>query len=126
LARLVTIVAERVAWSEQLIQLKRMRQWVLDVEHILDGSWVQAGTKGSNAKVGRRLDAWRKQMSKHLMDGTLYELEQECLTQFLQQLSHLRPYLVQCYDREGFPRTVPRDGTQHPRAQDALPPHQRP
>ena len=59
----------------------------------------------SNATVGRRLDAWRKQMSRHLTDGTLSELEQECLTTFLQQLSNLRPHLVQCYNREGFPRT---------------------
>ena len=38
-----------------------------------------------------------------LTDGTLGELEQECLTQFLQALSNLRPYLVQCYDRKDFP-----------------------
>jgi Transposase IS66 family len=105
LARLCAIVAERSAWSEQLAQVKRMQQWVLEVEHILDGSWVQGGAKVSNAKVGRRLDAWHKQMSRHLTDGTLSELEQECLITFLQQLSNLRPHLVQCYNREGFPRT---------------------
>ena len=105
LARLCAIVEERTAWSEQLVQVKRMHQWVLDVEHILDGSWVQGGAKVSNAKVGRRLDAWRKQMARHLTDGMLSELEQECLTAFLQQLSNLRPHLVQCYDQEGFPRT---------------------
>ncbi|MGZ3602666.1 MAG: hypothetical protein ACXVDF_22350 [Ktedonobacterales bacterium] len=105
LARLSAIVAERATWSEQLAPVKRMQHWVLDVEHILDGSWVQGGAKVSNAKVGRRLDAWRKQMSRYLTDGALSELEQECLTQFLQQLSNLRPHLVQCYDREGFPRT---------------------
>ncbi len=105
MARLSTIVAERAGWSEQLAQLKRMRQWVLDVEHILDGSWACGEAKVSNAKVGRRLDTWRKQMSRHLTDGTLCDLEQECLTQFLQQLSNLRLHLVQCYDRKGFPRT---------------------
>jgi hypothetical protein len=105
LARLQSIVAERAAWSEPLAQVKRMHQWVLDVEHILDGCWAQAEEEVSNATVGQRLDAWRQQMSGHLSDGTLGELEQECLTQFLQQLSNLRPHLVQCYDREGFPRT---------------------
>ena len=44
-------------------------------------------------------------MSRDRSDGTLAELEQECFTQFLQQLSNLRPYLVLCYDREDFPRT---------------------
>ena len=105
LARLQSIVAERATWSEPLAQVKRMHQWVLDVEHILDGSWAQAEEEVSNATVGQRLDAWRQQMSGHLTDGTLGELEQECLTQFLQQLSNLRPYLVQCYDRKDFPRT---------------------
>ncbi len=105
LARLSAIVAERADFRVQLAQVKRMQQWVLEVEHILDGSWVQGGAQVSNATVGRRLDAWRKQMSRHLTDGTLSELEQECLTTFLQQLSNLRPHLVQCYNREGFPRT---------------------
>jgi hypothetical protein len=98
-------VAERTLWSEQFAQVKRMRQWVLDVEGILDGSWIQAGAVVSNAKVGRRLDTWRRHMSRHLTDGTLSELEQECLAVFLKQLTNLRPHLVQCYDQEGFPRT---------------------
>ncbi len=55
--------------------------------------------------VGSRLDAWREQMTKHLSDGTLAELEQECLTELLRVLASLRPYLVQCYDRTDFPRT---------------------
>jgi transposase IS66 family protein len=104
-ARLQTIVTERAAWSEPLAQVKRMHQWVLEVEHILDGSGAQTGEEVSNATVGKRLDAWRERMAAQLTDGSLSELEQECLTQFLQQLSNLRPYLVQCYDREGFPRT---------------------
>jgi hypothetical protein len=79
--------------------------WVLEVEHLLSGSWAQEGEVVSNVTVGERLDSWRKQMSRHLTDGTLCDLEQECLTQFLQQLSNLRPHLVQCYDRAGFPRT---------------------
>jgi hypothetical protein len=35
LTRLWAIVAERVTWEKQLVQVKRMRQWVLDAEHIL-------------------------------------------------------------------------------------------
>ena len=105
LARLQAIVAERAAWASQLAQVKRMHGWVLEVEHILDGSWAQPGEVVSNATVGSRLDGWREQMAPHLTDGTLSELERECLTEFLQVLSNLRPYLVQCYDREDFPRT---------------------
>ena len=105
LARLSAIVAERVAWERPLVQLKRMRQWVLDAEHILDGSWVQAGEVVSNATVGEHLDAWRQELAKQGTDGTLSELEQACLTEFLQVLANLRPHLVQCYDQQDFPRT---------------------
>jgi hypothetical protein len=104
-ARLQTIVAERAAWSKQLTQLKRMHGWVVEVDHLLDASLAQPGEVVSNATVASRLDRWREQMAKQLTDGALSELERECLTEFLQVLSHLRPYLVQCYDRKNFPRT---------------------
>jgi len=98
-------VAERAAWAEQLAQVTRMHGWVLSVAHLLDGNWAQEGEGVSHATVGSRLDVWRTQMAKRMPDGTLCELERECLTEFLQVLSNLRPYLVQCYDREDFPRT---------------------
>ncbi len=98
-------MAERSNWAEQIKQVKRMRQWVRDVEQILDGSWAQPGRVVSNTTVAGHLDAWHEQMSGNLTDRRLCEVERDCLTSFLQQLSNLRPYLVQCYDREGFPRT---------------------
>jgi len=105
LARLTAIVAEHVVWENQLAQVKGMRQWVLDAEHILDGSWTQAGEVVTNKTIGSRLDVWRQALATHLSDGTLSDLEHECLTQFLQVLSNLRSHLVQCYDRKDFPRT---------------------
>jgi hypothetical protein len=85
LARLQAIVAERVAWTEQLAQIKRLHGWLLEVEHLLDGSL--------------------ERMSTLLRDGPLAELEREGLSEFLQVLSNLRPHLVQCYDHKDFPRT---------------------
>ena len=105
LARLQTIVGERVAWATELAQIRRLRQWVLDAEQILDGSWAQPGEQVSNATVGQRLDRWRQTLASRPSTPPLSELEQECLTDFLQVLSNLRPYLVQCYDRQDFPRT---------------------
>jgi len=78
---------------------------VLDVEHILDGSWAQPGERLSNSKVRWRFDRWRKTLARRLTDGTLSPLERECLEQFLQVLSNLRPHLIQCYNLEAFPRT---------------------
>ena len=105
LARLKAIVAERAGWADQLAQIKRMHRWVLEVEHLLDSSWAQEGEVVSTVTMGSRLDAWREHMAKLLTDGSLSQQEQECLSEFLQVLSNLRPYLVQCYDRQDFPRT---------------------
>ncbi len=96
LRRLQVILAQRANWATQLAQVKRMQQWVLDAEHMLDGSWTPAGEVVNNAVVASSL---------RLTDGSLSELEQECLTHFLQTLANLRPHLVQCYDRKDFPRT---------------------
>ncbi len=105
LARLQAIVAERAVWTDQLAQVKRLHSWLLEVEHLLDGSLVPEGGVVSNVTVGSRLDGWRERMATQLTDGSLAELERECLTEFLQVLSNLRPHLVQCYDRQDFPRT---------------------
>jgi hypothetical protein len=105
LARLQAIVAERGAWREQLGQIKRLHGWLLEVEHLLERSLGAQGEVLSNLTVGNLLDSWRERMSTLLTDGSLSPLELSCLTEFLQVLSHLRPYLVQCYDRQDFPRT---------------------
>jgi hypothetical protein len=98
-------VGERTAWAKQLEQVKRMRQWVLDAEHILDDSQARPGETVSNQAVGRRLDRWRRILARQLATGMPSEEEQTCLSEFLQVLSNQRPYLVQCYDRQNFPRT---------------------
>jgi hypothetical protein len=105
LQRLVAILAERASWASSLAQVKRKRHWVLAAEQILSGSVAQAGEALSNEIVGERLDVWRQTLAGRLTDGTLSELEQTCLSEFIQVLTNLRPYLVQCYNRQDFPRT---------------------
>lgn len=83
LARLQTIVAERAQWAEQLAQINRLHEWVLEVEHLLDRSSGGEGEVVSNLSVGSRLDRWRERMGSQLTDGSLSQLEQEALTEFL-------------------------------------------
>ena len=82
LARLQTIVAERAAWTESLAQVKRLHTWLLEVEHLLDESLVPKGEVVSNVTVASRLDSWRERMRIQLTDGSLSQLERECLTEF--------------------------------------------
>ena len=99
LARLQAIVAERATWAEPLAQVKRLHGWLLEVEHLLDRSPATEGEVLNNVTVGNQLDRWRERMSRLLTGGSLSQLEQEGLREFLQVLSNLRPYLVQCYPR---------------------------
>jgi hypothetical protein len=105
LQRLVAILAERSGWATELAQVTRMRHWVLEAEQILSGSWAQPGEAVRNETVGERLDVWRQTLTGQLTNGTLSEVEQTCLSEFLRVLSNLRPYLVQCYNRKDFPST---------------------
>jgi len=117
LKRLKQIVAERETWREPIEQCKRMRQWVLDAESILDGSWAEVQEEHvtfwqnaeekriTNKEVGRRFDFFLQELAQKLTGGILSQIECECLEQFLQVLNNLRPHLIQCYNLEGFPRT---------------------
>jgi hypothetical protein len=87
------------------MQIKLMHGWVVEVEHILDGSWAQKGEKVSNATVGSRLDAWRERMAKELPAGTLSELEQQCVSPRCCRYSRTCNNAVECYDHTDFPRT---------------------
>ena len=130
---------EREQWREHIDSLKRMRQWVLDAERILDGSWAESpehptpeaghpealpynpsnkkekhryqkkqyrkNERVTNEEVAMRFDRWRQEQALHRQDPTLPQKERECLEHFLNVLENLRPYLIQCYNRENFPRT---------------------
>ena len=82
-----------------------MHSWVVEAEHILDGSWTTPHLPLNNERVAQRFDQWRSSLAECSRDAMLSEVEQECLQQFLQVLSNMRPYLVQCYDCPQFPRT---------------------
>ncbi len=105
LIRLKTIVSLHEEKNAALAQIRSMREWVLEVEHILDGSWASQAEEISNAEVGRRLDAWLSRLSTFVEADGRTEEEQLRLGPLLKVLTHLRPSLVQCYDVEGFPRT---------------------
>jgi hypothetical protein len=116
---------ERENWRESLEEVKSMREWVLDAEALLDGSWVEqhepvlstssalsneqpvshASSSLTNEQVGIRFDRWRAQLSQKIAEGTLSQKKKEYLEHFLHVLSNARPYLIQCYDQKNFPRT---------------------
>jgi hypothetical protein len=105
LKRLLTIVGLHEEYKEALAQIRWMREWVLEVEHILDGSWVSECTELSNAEVDRRLMAYLERLSQFVQAPERSAGERLRLGHLHKVLTHLQPGLVQCYNLAGFPRT---------------------
>lgn len=91
--------------KERLAQIKSMREWVVEVEHIFDGSWASQVEEITNVEVARRFDVYLERLSCFIEAPERTEDETIRLGHLLKVLTHLRPGLVQCYDIEGFPRT---------------------
>jgi hypothetical protein len=105
LKRLQEIVGLYHRWEGRVEQVKRMHAWLLEVEHILDGSWATPEQPLSNEAVASRFDSWYKRLQELSTQGTLSPEEQHCLDHFLKVLGNLRPGLIHCYDVARFPRT---------------------
>jgi hypothetical protein len=97
--------------------MKRMRQWVLDAENILNCSWIEIpeGMKGDretlqkklskNSEVALHFEQFLEDLRHKYEIGEMSQTERKCLYEFLRVLTNLRPHLIQCYDLEAFPRT---------------------
>ena len=105
LDRLKMLVGLREPWRAQVAEVRQMREWVIQTEHILAGQCDSAGEAITNETVGQRLDYWCQQLMQQAHDTTLTPTQQDCLSHFLKVTTDLRPHLVQCYDVQGFPRT---------------------
>ncbi|HEU5376672.1 MAG TPA: hypothetical protein VFV38_14650 [Ktedonobacteraceae bacterium] len=99
------MLSEQKSWKETFTQIRQMQAWVLQAEHIFDGSWSSTPEEVTNAAVGERLDRWLEQLRSHLLtfdpDSPLFQ----GLDALFQTLTHLRSHLVCCYDAKDFPRT---------------------
>jgi hypothetical protein len=105
LKRLQEIVGLCQHWESRVEQVKRMHAWLLEAEHILDGSWASSEQPLSNEAVASRFDPWYKSLQELSTQGLLSPEVQQCLDHFLKVLGNLRPGLIRCYDMARFPRT---------------------
>jgi hypothetical protein len=91
--------------KEVLAQIRRMREWVIELEHIFDGSWAKDVKEITNAQVGKRLDTYLERLSSFVQAQERTDDEKLRLGHLLKVITHLKPGLVQCYDIAAFPRT---------------------
>lgn len=105
LTRLKTIVSLHEEKKDLLAAIKIMSAWVVEAEHIFDGSWASRAEEITNEEVARRFDAYLERLSRFVDAEERTEDEQLRVGHLLKVLTHLRPGLIHCYDLEGFPRT---------------------
>ena len=105
LARLIAIVDDRLLFQEVLREVRQMRQWVLDAEHILSADFLQAGAVVTNNELERRIRAiktryrritgrknWNSYLLRYGRCVAFYdwwEQDAEHSEQFLHQAAHL-------------------------------------
>jgi hypothetical protein len=73
LARLIAIVDDRLLFQKTLSEVRQMRQWVLDAEHILSAEFLREGAAVTNKLVARRFDTWRAQLARQVRQDSLSE-----------------------------------------------------
>jgi len=105
LERLRTIVSLQAEQASALDQIRRMRAWLLEAEHILSGAWAASPDEVTNGEVAHRFDAYLARLASFLEEVERTPEEQECLGELRKVLTHLRLGLIHCYDIPGFPRT---------------------
>jgi hypothetical protein len=74
-------------------------------EHVSKLEEIKKMKMVTNKEVSARFDIFMSDTSKKLENNSLTQKERECIECFLKTLDHVRPYLIQCYDQENFPRT---------------------
>jgi hypothetical protein len=83
-----------------------MHTRVVEAERILSGDALRADDLPvTNATVGQRFDAWCAALRDQVPDERERPTERRCLQHFLHVTDNMRPQLIECYDREGLPRT---------------------
>ena len=102
---MLTLLEDRQAWKESFAQIRAMRTWMLQAEHIFDGSWAFLPEEVTPAAVSERLDQWLARLRSYV--GTLEPAGPlwEGRSPLVDTLTHLRPHLVCCYAVAGLPRT---------------------
>ena len=89
LARLIAIVDDRLLFQKTLREVRQMRQWVLDAEHILSADFLSEGSAVTNNEMERRIRAIKTRYGRCVAFYDWWEQDAERSEQFLQQAAHL-------------------------------------
>lgn len=105
LRRLARILHETEAQRKSFQQIRRMREWLLEIERILAGDWATNPEEVTQVAVNQHLDAWQARLEGHVQTDTEHSEEVRCLSYLLKVVTDLKPWLTHCYAHANLPRT---------------------
>lgn len=102
--RLIKVVDCRLPFAEQVAQLRRQRQWLIDLEHLLDLPEQPDQAKPSGQRVAQAVDRYLTDLLEQVAAGS--DEEDQRVAAHINQTFRNRWWgLFTCYDVEGLPRT---------------------
>jgi len=104
LRRLIRVTEVRLPFASQVAQLRRQRQWLIDLEHLLDPPEVPDQPSPTSHSVAAAVDAYLVQLLKQVTDGA-NEFDR-CVALHINATFRNRWWgLFRCYEVAGLPRT---------------------
>lgn len=104
LRRLIKIAACRLPFADQVTQLRQQRQWLIDLEHLLDPDQPANQPATTSQRVAQAVDLYLVELQRHVKLNP-NERDQQVIAHIHDTLRHRWWGLFKCYDVDGLPRT---------------------
>lgn len=104
LRRLIKIAACRLPFAVQVDQLRQQRQWLIDLEHLLDPARSPDLPPPTSQRVAQAVDRYLAELQAQVVAKS-NEKDQQVAAHINDTFRHRWWGLFKCYDVEGLPRT---------------------
>jgi hypothetical protein len=104
LQRLITLLDRRLTFTDQVARLRRQRQWLIDLEHLLNPDAQSDQPPSSSKQVAREVNHYLVELLAQVI-GKADHVDQKVAIHIEQTFRNLWWGLFVHYDVEGLPRT---------------------
>jgi len=104
LRRLIKIAACRLPFADPVRQLRQQRQWLIDLEHLLDPTQQPGQLPPTSQRVAQAVDLYLVELQRQVAANS-NEKDQQVATHINDTFRHRWWGLFKCYDVESLPRT---------------------